>query len=289
LVLSFWWSVSALQAALASEPVQIAIPYTPLTLTLDQTKASDRFIGRFFEEVAASDSLVFDRFTSPAARLAWARTENGLGYGALDRINGEGGNLFARIGLDSLRTAALEVLPLGLWQDYWQSRLADFIAGTIANPQEEHVNLTSGSFSALRFSWERMNDSAGIHWGLRPWRTSPYAYFLAHAGHFDGQSLVTVEARAGYKLLGATSMEGRLTFQLPGGFRLAAGRSFDLTSGGAAGGIAEHLGVTLERVVNARSLIPGSIFYIGFNSDIHRSSSNPHQANYIVAGLSKRW
>ena len=124
---------------MASEPVQIAIPYTPLTLTLEHTEPSDHLIGRFFEEVVASDSLVFDRFASPSAQLALAQRQIGLGYGELDRLNGEGARLFSRIGLDSLRTAAMEALPLGLWQDYWQPRLVNFIVGTFGNPQEEHV------------------------------------------------------------------------------------------------------------------------------------------------------
>jgi len=267
----------------------LAIPYTPLSLTLDHSEPSEHVIGRFLQEVVASDSIVFDRFASPEARMGWLQSEIHHGYGALERFNGEGASLFTRIGLDSLRTAAMEVLPVELWQEYWQSRLFNFIAGTIGNPQEEHVQITSASFSALRFSWERMNEHAAVQWGLRPWRTDPYVYVLAHAGHMDGQSLVTFEGRAGYRFLGATRMEGRLTFQLPASFRVAVARSFDLTSGGEAGGIWEHFGATLERVVSVRSLIPESVFYIGFNSDLHRGASNSRQTSFLVAGLSKRW
>src|SRR6266404_6163516 len=74
LVLSLCWSASALQAA-ASEPAQLAIPYTPLSLTLDHTEPSEHVIGRFLQEVVASDSIVFDRFASPEASMSWAHIQ----------------------------------------------------------------------------------------------------------------------------------------------------------------------------------------------------------------------
>ncbi len=110
----------------------------------------------------SSDSIVFDRLSSPSSRLGRERRQNRFGYASLDTFNSDGANTFATMGLDSLRTAAIEVLPFDRWQDSWLGRLAPLIAGTIGNPQEEHIEVTSISYSAIRSSWERENANGGI-------------------------------------------------------------------------------------------------------------------------------
>jgi len=278
-----------LQAGTPGEANEAAIPYVPPSIILEPDGRSEVFIARFFQEVLASDSIVFDKFTGPSSQVSWTQTQDSLGYGAIARFNTEGAGMFARIATDSLRITGMELLPLDFWQDYWEGRVANLFTGTIGNPQEEHIQMASSSYSALRLSWESANQNSGIQWGFRPWRTNPYIYFLARAGHLDGLPLITLEGRAGYKLLGATRMEGRLTFQLPASFRIAGGGSYDPTSGGSGDGTLAHFGFTLERVLSAHALKSEALFYIGFNSDIHRGASNPHQGTYIVAGLSKRW
>src|SRR5207253_605645 len=121
--------------------------------------------------------------------------------------NAAGANLFAKIGLDSLRTAAIEALPLEFWQDHWLGWLGDFINGTIGNPEEEQIRLDSISYSAVRASWESNNKNSGFQWGLRPWSRSPYLYLLAQAGHYDSRPLLAFETRAGYTLFGAPRIE----------------------------------------------------------------------------------
>src|SRR5437016_7699460 len=159
---------------------QAAISYPSASFSFEPTERSEVLSERFLQEVVASDSIVFDRFTGPASRLGWARSQDKLGYASLDRWNSDGARLFSTIGMDSLRTAAIEVLPFDLWQDYWQGRFTDFIIGTIGNPSEEHIEVTSVSYSAVRSSWEQENQKGGIQWGFRPWRTSPYLYLFAH-------------------------------------------------------------------------------------------------------------
>src|SRR6266478_614979 len=64
----------------------------------------------------------------------------------------------------SLRTAALEALPLDLWQDHFETWIGHLILGTIGNPEEEHFRTTSIGYSAVRTSWETANQHAGIQW-----------------------------------------------------------------------------------------------------------------------------
>jgi len=270
------------QASLAIPPpfVDLQIPPTP----------SDRFVRRVFEEITASDSTVFDRFTGPAPRLDWTRKQDQYGYDVLNRWNSAGTSMFASIGSDSLRSAAMDLLPLDHWADFWQGHLLNFIAGAIGNPEEQHIGLMSSSYSAVRTSWETANEGTHLNWGVRPWGTSPYLYFIAQGGHLDGRSLVTLEGRAQYTVLGSTKLEGRLTVQLPASFRLAAGTSIDPSCIGAHNPDAfPRVAVTLERAIRRAGAIPDGVFFLGFRSHVNVTSSNPHTENLFVAGLSKNW
>lgn len=292
LALSLLWMASLpIGAATTGKTNETAISYVAPSITFEPAGRSEIFADRFFEEISASDSIVFDRFTGPASQLAWARKENDSGYASLNRFNVAGARMFGTIAFDSLRTAAVEALPLDLWQDHWQGWFSDFIAGTIGHPEEEHVEMTSISYSAVRSSWESMNKDTGIQWGLRPWRTSPYVYFLAHAGRLNGRSLLTFEGRAGYTMFGSSKIEGRLTLQLPASFHLAGGMSVDPARVGSRDPGATQIGVTLERVVRFGGINPDAVFYLGFRSGGTRglSSSSMRREDLIVAGISKRW
>lgn len=277
-------------ASAVDQTNQAALAFPPPFINLEISTRSDAFVTRFFEEVTSSDSYVFDRFTGPSPRLDWARRREKLGYGIFDRWNSAGASLFGSIGSDSFRTVAMDLLPLDRWADFWQGHLLNFIANSFGNPEEQHIELVSSSYSAVRTSWESANEGTGLRWGLRPWGTSPYLYFLAQAGHMDSRSLVTLEGRAQYTVLGSTKLEGRLTFQLPASFRLAAGTSVDPSCiGSHAPDATPHIAVTLERAIRTAGAIPDGVFFIGFRSAVSGNSSNPHQENILVAGLSRRW
>jgi hypothetical protein len=286
---AFWFLFVVALPLQAATTNQIAISYNADFISVTSPKQSDSFTGRFLREVTEDDSMVFDRFTGPSSRLVWERRQNMLRYGNIERFNSAGAGMFAAMAMDSLRIAAMDALPFELWQDYWQGRLAAFLAGSIGNPQEEHIDVTSISYSAVRSTWERENEKAGIQWGYRPWRTSPYVYFLAHAGHLDGRSLITLEGRAGYTLLGSAQLAGRLTFQLPASFRLAAAGEVDPARAGSRDPSARHLAVNLEWAFPSHSAGSEGACYVGFRSGVNNGFVNLRQENLLVAGLSKRW
>jgi len=274
----------SLQAAQIGETNQTILSF-PAEPDFALRERSDLLGERFLQEVASSDSIVFDHFVNPAARLTWERRQDALGYSSLNQINRDGTSLFTSIALNSLRTAAIEILPFQLWEDAWLSRVAGFIAGTIGNPQEEHIDVTSISYSDVRSNWERENEGGKIQWGVRPWRTNPYVYLLAHAGHFDGRPLITFEGRAGYSFFNSTHLEGRLTLQLPDDFRIACGAT--LNSGFS--GSANRIGITLERAVRSTSNCPLGVCFIGFRSGSTGNSSNRRLENLFLFGLSRVW
>jgi hypothetical protein len=196
--------------------------------------------------------------------------------------------MFASIGMDSLRTAALEGLPLGLWEDRLDGAIGHFIFGSLGNPEEEHVRITSINYSDVRSTWETANRNAGIQFGIRPWRTSPYLYLLAHAGHWNSQPLVTFEGRMGYTFFGSARLEGRLSLALPAGFRLGGGVSVDPRTIGAAFD-ATQAAVTLERVIRFGDSTPAALFYLGFRSGVNHSQPTPCHETLLIVGLSKQW
>src|SRR5438105_2195304 len=94
---------------------EVIISYAAPSLTVERPERSDVLMDRFLQEATEADSIVFDRLSGPSSRLLWTRRQDNLGYDIVDRFNANGANIFTTIALDSLRTAAVEVLPLDLW------------------------------------------------------------------------------------------------------------------------------------------------------------------------------
>lgn len=281
-------SPSVLLAEGVTNEASFAVPNFSTALDY-YSKPSEVFVDRFFQEMGNSDSLIFDRLTGPASRLSWARAQDRLGYGSIDRFTSDGVGLFSRIASDSLRTAAFATLPIDEWEEHSEGWITSLILGSLGNPEEEHLRLTSISYSDVRATWETANRRAGIQFGIRPWRTSPYAYILAHAGHWNGRPLLTFEGRARYTMFGSARLEGRLTMPLPSGFRLGGGISVDPMRLGAGEPDPTQFGVTLERVIRLGNHSPDTVFYVGFRSGLNGDQFNPRHENLIVAGLSRTW
>ena len=278
---------SVLEAGQTNEQaVQISIEDP---VTLQNANALDVLVDRFAREVTTDDRIVFDRFTGPPAQLAWMRTEIRFGAAAYESINGRGAGLFGTIGLDSLRIAAVDALPVESWQDGWGRWAGHLIASAIGNPEEQHSALVSGSYSAIRSSWESASTETGIQWGIRPWNTYPYVYILAHAGVFEGQPLLTFEAKAGYRFLDAPRIEGRLTTQLPSSFRLAAGVGFGPSRMSEHQPGAAAYAATIERVLRPHSPRSDAVFFVGFRSCVDTTLPTPRRENMVLAGVSTGW
>src|ERR1051325_5885901 len=123
-------SISA-SAGTTDKTNQAFISYEPTYLTVVNPQRSDVLMERFLQETADGDSVVFDRLSGPPSRLLWNRAEATLGYESIERFNANGAAIFTTIALDSLRNAAVEVLPLDLWENYWGRWLGNLLVGTI--------------------------------------------------------------------------------------------------------------------------------------------------------------
>jgi hypothetical protein len=276
---------------------QAALSLSPrIFLRLEPTDLRETSLhDRFFDEVTTTDSTVYDRFSGPFSRLSWLRKVDTLGYGSIEKFNQAGAKMFASIGTDSLRDSVADGFPTDLWQDRFEAWLASFIVGTIGNAEEEHFRVTSIVYSDVRSSWETAHRAASIQFGVRPWRSSPYVYVQAQAGHLDGRALLTFEGRAGYTLFGAGRLEGRLTLALPYQFRLGAGVAID-PARIAASTDYTHMAVTLERAIrptrpsgSSHASTPESLFFIGFRSGLDQSHSTARHETQFLVGFNRLW
>jgi hypothetical protein len=277
------------QAASMGKTNDAVISFVPPSITWESDTRSEILVDRFLQEAVDSDSIVFDRLTGPSSRLAWARRQDSRGYESIEQFNAVGQKMFVNIATDSMRTAALAALPLDLWEDRWEGWLAGLLHGTVGNPSEEHIQMTSISYSAVRSSWERVNERGGIQWGFRPWQATPYIYFLAHAGRLAGLPLVTFEGRGGYSLFESTRVQARVTLQLPASFRLAGSAAIDPLRMASHESGANHFGLTLERVLRSYNSVPNSVFFIGFRSGRNDALFDHRVDNRVLAGFSKHW
>jgi len=288
-LLSFFSAVLFPIEVFAEQTNQAAIPYSSGSIERQIPPVMDVLKTRFFDESGTSDDIVFDRLLGPASQLSWTRRQINSGYASIDRFTADGAGMMQKIGVDSLRTAAVEAFQLEAWQDHWLGWFGNVLAGTIGNPEEEDAGITSIASSAARSRWESENREKSMEWGVLPWSTAPYVYLLTRGGHFEGKSLLTLETRMGYSMSGSGKLENRLTLQLPASFRLAASASLDPARVGTSDPRGAFFGITLERVINPNGLYPTGMFYIGFRSGVRDdSSNNPRHENLIVAGLFKK-
>jgi len=289
-ILFFCAAALPVGAAAEGQTNEASLYYASPYLVVPGGSENEGTLERILREITTSDDVVFDQLATASSRLDWIRQQDRFGHGSLEKLNREGARLFGRIGLDSLRTVAVGAMPLEAWQDQWEGWFGNFLAGTIGNPEEEHLKFTSVSYSAVRTSWERGNEDAGVQWGIRPWRTRPYVYILAKAGHFDGRSLITAEGRAGYAMLGSSTVEGRVALALPASFQIAGGAAFDPSRMKSSGGAA-HFAVTLERLIGSKGLPPTALFFVGFRSGMGGGlgSDSARRENVLIAGFSRGW
>src|SRR5205814_4317888 len=88
-------AASSIEGAPATKTNEAAISYVAPVNIEGRSEPSDVLMSRFLEEVIASQSIVFDRFTVPASRLDWARRADLQGYATQARYNREGADMFA--------------------------------------------------------------------------------------------------------------------------------------------------------------------------------------------------
>src|SRR5207247_9587690 len=72
---------------------------------------------------------------------------------------------------------ATVALPVLLWRNYRQGLLADFLRNSVDSVAEEEVAPLDLKYRPVERSWwQRLSESGGVHYGIRPFNTSPYTF-----------------------------------------------------------------------------------------------------------------
>jgi hypothetical protein len=154
------------------------------------------------------------------------------------------------------REAVVE-LPVMVWLDEHGSWIADLLRGSIGNVNEENAGPMDISHDSVQQSWWRNEASRGLEYGIRPFRTSPYAY-LSEAIRDGERTILLAHVRYYYDLFEHHRAEVGFSVPLDFGMTLDVGNSYqfggddqqrfavklvkDLKGGGAA-----HLGFEVRQ------------------------------------------
>lgn len=210
----------------------------------------ERFKSTFEERTA--DNFA-DRF-HPFSSLNWnLRLEGGDGEVFEERVSRSARKALTRSINHGLREASVD-LPLMTWLKGKQGFLADFLRNSMSNVGEESVAPRELSYHVTERSWwDRLSESGGLRYGIRPFRTAPYAF--ASMGIRDGETvLMLANVRYIFREFAEHKFELALSLPLMHGLSVDLGAAYQLGRHAAE----EHLTFKLFK-----QLDKGGIFYVG--------------------------
>jgi hypothetical protein len=125
----------------------------------------------------------------------------------------------------SAREATVD-LPVLLWLKDRQGLLAGFLRNSLGSVEEEAVEPLSVSYGAVERSWwKRLAADGDLSYGVRPFRTDPYAFLSL--GLRDGDALFLLgNLRYYYRDFANHSFEFALSVPLPHGLSIDVGTAY---------------------------------------------------------------
>jgi hypothetical protein len=173
---------------------------------------------------------------------------------------------FTRTVQYGLREAAVD-LPFMVWLDDKQGWFANLLRDSVANVNEEAEDPLALSYHAVDRSWWSALADGGTHFGVRPLRTSPYAY-VSHGITEGDRTILLTHVRYYYDRFSEHRVE--FAFSVP----LEYGMAFDFAD-------AYQFGARDTIVVKLlKELKGGGIAHLGFEVKRHPA---------LIAGISFGW
>lgn len=159
----------------------------------------------------------------------------------------------------ALRDIAME-LPIMTWLEGQRNFLVSVLLNSVNSVEEASVAPLDPSYRALERSWwNRLSNNRNFSFGLRPFRTSPYAFMSASI--WNGDSLVMLtHVRYHYEDFADHRFE--LAFSFP----LSSGISLDL---GTAYHLARHYEAQNVVLKLAKQFTNGGIAHLGIEVQEH--------------------
>jgi hypothetical protein len=198
-----------------------------------QLHAAEQGIEPFWERFeVAFDRRVQDQFAErlhPFNVMSWSIELGDNNYDDLrERITSAAHRALTKSVMHGLREAAID-LPIMLWLTDRQGFLADFLRNSVGNVAEEAVSSLDVLYDPVERSWwkRRLAEDRHFRYGIRPFRTSPYAFLSLSIK--DGDTLFLLgHVRYHYREFSEHRFEIVLALPLPHGLAIDIGTSYQL-------------------------------------------------------------
>jgi hypothetical protein len=264
-------AVTAVVAGARAADPDIDPHFSSFVLSIETPQAQPVYFWQRFD--FAFDSDANNRFADtlqPLNAIRWNMDLRGRDFSDSfrERASSRARYALARTFQYGLREAAVD-LPFMVWLDDREGWFANLIRDSVANVNEESEAPLGLFYRGVEHSWWRNLADGGTHFGVRPLRTSPYAY-VSH-GIRDGEKTIFVtHVRYYYERFSNHRVEA--AFSVP----VAYGVAFDFASGYQFG---TH---DAQRVVVKllKELKGGGIAHVGFEVK---------QRPTLIAGISFGW
>ena len=127
----------------------------------------------------------------------------------------------------SLREAVFE-LPGMDWLSERDDALADFFRGSIGSADEESVAPSDVSYRPSERSWwDALAEKGGLRYGVRPFRSNPYAFVSFKVRHLN-ETLLLGHMRYHYRNLSEHEFEFALSLPVTTGLSVGLGTSYKI-------------------------------------------------------------
>jgi hypothetical protein len=228
------------------------------------------FWERFDDGFGDHANDIFSDALQPLNAIRWNLDLPGRDFGVnfRERASSRARNAFGKSVEYGTREAAME-MPFMIWLDEHQGWLASLVRDSVGNVDEEAVAPLGLTYRGVEQSWWRSMAAGETHYGVRPFRTSPYAY-LSH-GITDGEKTILL-ANVRYYYDRFSNHRVELALSLP----IAYGMALDFGSSYQFGTRDEHR-VAVKIV---KQLKTGGIAQLGFEARQHPT---------LIAGISFAW
>jgi hypothetical protein len=185
-----------------------------------------------------------------------------------ERASSRARGAFIRTAEYGAREAAVQI-PFMLWLDEYQGWFADLLRGSIGNVNEETIRPLNAARDGLEQLRWRNEASRGTHYGIRPLRTSPYAY--VSQGISDGERTVLLaHVRYYYDRFAEHRVELAFSVPLQYGYSFDVGNSYQFGSHDK-----KRIAVKLVKEIRG-----GGVAHVGFELREHPK---------LIAGITFAW
>jgi hypothetical protein len=220
--------VTAAEARAAEQSAGLQYEQSPMLSGNLRAEDADTFWGLFkvaFDHRAAG---VFEDQFHPFNLGNWNALWRDRGFSQLsDYQSGVARHAFVDTFRSSARDAALGLdLPVLEWMRERQGFLADFLWNSLDSVEEQSVSPLDPSYRSVERSWwNEQSDGSPLRYGVRPFRTDPYAY-LSWAIK-DGDTVWLLgNARYHFRNFGDHDFELALSLPIAQGFSADLGTSY---------------------------------------------------------------